>query len=623
MDKGGGNIIVGKAGILRNKLHKIFSTIRARILLCTISLIVLICIIITLISYFLVSNNIRQNLLQTSETRLSFLCDSIDANVSNVTNFVHACQTSTKIINFALETDPSGNKGKRETRDFVMENYAANATLPSQLIRMVIIGKNRKGIIQIVEPPYSSVTVSADAVLSLSYFESLHTGAGEISEGIFSDPFYTARDIPMIPFVYPIVHPYKADEIGYIFTEMSLSVITDPLKDSLSETDSKFFFWIDKHLYQFQNNTLVPYTGSFEVIKDLSDIALAPDTVIQTVRDRETQETFTIITKPLNTTSWYITECVDETRLSNSVSNILFSIVLIIIAAASLIGVFLSWFLSRTVNAPVRQLQARIKRIEEGDFSRDLSTEWDHELGDIGKTINDLSENVLLLMNQRIEDERQKKDYEYRMLQSQINPHFLYNTLNSIKWMATIQNSPGIAEMTTSLSHLLKDIAKGTTSLISIKHELALINDYFLIQQYRYGGAITLTLDIEEESLTSCQILKFTLQPLVENAIFHGIEPKGTTGAITIHLYQDAAGDIHIDVTDDGIGIEPEKAKRLLEMESPAASSLFKEIGISNVHKRLQYEFGSRYGLSIASEPGQYTTISILLPFRRSEETYD
>ena len=93
-----------------------------------------------------------------------------------------------------------------------------------------------------------------------------------------------------------------------------------------------------------------------------------------------------------------------------------------------------------------------MKRIADGDFSRDPSTEWEHELGDIGKNINDLSENVLSLMNQRIEDERQKRDYEYRMLQSQINPHFLYNTLNSIKWMATIQNATGIAEMTTSLS---------------------------------------------------------------------------------------------------------------------------------------------------------------------------
>ena len=200
------------------------------------------------------------------------------------------------------------------------------------------------------------------------------------------------------------------------------------------------------------------------------------------------------------------------------------------------------------------------------------------------------------------------------MLQSQINPHFLYNTLNSIKWMATIQNAPGIAEMTTSLSKLLKDISKGTTTLISLEHELSLIRDYFTIQQYRYGGTVTLRIDTEDEALLSCRILKFTLQPIVENAIFHGIEPKGSSGCVAIRIYRDESLDVRIDVTDDGIGMTPEVASSILSANAPTGSSFFKEIGISNVHKRLQYEFGSRYGLTITSTPGEFTTVSILLP---------
>ncbi len=263
-----------------------------------------------------------------------------------------------------------------------------------------------------------------------------------------------------------------------------------------------------------------------------------------------------------------------------------------------------------------------MKRIADGDFSRDPSTEWEHELGDIGKNINDLSENVLSLMNQRIEDERQKRDYEYRMLQSQINPHFLYNTLNSIKWMATIQNATGIAEMTTSLSRLLKDISKGATNLVPISHEISLIKDYFTIQQYRYGGTITLDLTIDEPDLTESQILKFTLQPIVENAIFHGIEPKGTAGTISIHIYRNTDSDVCIDITDDGIGMDEETISHLFDNDSSAGSSFFREIGISNVHKRLQYEFGPSYGLHATSTPGEFTTISILLPFLKKETTY-
>lgn len=185
--------------------------------------------------------------------------------------------------------------------------------------------------------------------------------------------------------------------------------------------------------------------------------------------------------------------------------------------------------------------------------------------------------------------------------------------------MATIQNATGIAEMTTALSRLLRDISKGTTSLVPISHEISLIEDYFTIQQYRYGGVITLSFDIEDERLTGCSILKFTLQPIVENAIFHGIEPKGSAGTIAIHIYQDAHTDVHIDVTDDGIGMEPEVADHLLDHDSSAGSSFFKEIGVSNVHKRLQYEFGNSYGLHITSKKGEFTTVSILLPFQAGE----
>lgn len=597
-------------------LKRFSHTIRARILLSTISLILIISTIITSISYFVVSSNLQRNLIQTSETKLSFLCSSIDSNINEIKGFIRSCQISSKIIDFALEKKTKNNSIKREAHDFVREIYTSNSSLPSQLIRTVIIGNSRNDMIQMVESPYSTITISADTVLSLPYFKTLQSNPGEASKGILMDPFFTTKTVPMIPLVQPIGHPYNADEIGYIYTEMSLTVISNPIQKNLSETDSHFLFRIGDHQYQYKDNTLVPYSNNYELIEDLSNVALSKDTIIQKVRNLDGEGTTIQITRPLDTKGWYVTECLDETGLSMTIFRTFFLITLIIITASSFIGILLSLFLSRTVNVPVKKLKERMKRIENGDFERDPSTEWEHELGDIGKNINDLSENIQSLMHQKIDDERKKKDYEYKMLQSQINPHFIYNTLNSIKWMATIQNAPGIAEMTTSLSRLLKDISKGTTNLVDLKHEISLLNNYFTIQQYRYGGAITLHYKIEDEAFTTCNILRFTLQPIVENAIFHGIGPKGSAGTIEIHIYQDEHTDIHIDVTDDGVGMDPDIATQLLDNEKPSESSFFKEIGISNVHKRLQYEFGNKYGLSVTSKPGVFTTVSILLPFQ-------
>lgn len=599
------------------KMRKYFHTIRGRILLSTVSLIILMSTIIIFISYFVVSYNLQRNLIQTSETRLSFLCSSIDTNINSLTGFIRSCQTSSKIKSFALEEQTDNHFKKREAHDFVMDAYTANASLPSKIIRLVILSKTRSDIIQVVESPYSTIAVSSDAILSLPYFNILHSNPGEISTGIMQDPFFTTKKVPMIPFVHSLDHPYKAGEIGYIYTEMSPSVITDPIHNYLSEDGSSFFFHMGDYQYQYKDDTLVPYAPDYELLEDLSSIALSNDTLIQRVRHPNENHSSIMITRPLDTDGWYISVALNETALSQNIFRTFFLITLVILTACSIIGIMLSLYLSKTVNTPVKQLQKRMQRIAGGNFERDPSTEWEHELGDIGKNINDLSENVQSLMDQRIEDERQKKNYEYRMLQSQINPHFLYNTLNSIKWMATIQNAPGIAEMTTSLSRLLKDISKGTTNLVTLEHEISLLNDYFTIQQYRYGGTITLHYNIEDHALTECRILKFTLQPIVENCIFHGIEPKGSAGTIDIHIYQDENTDIHIDVTDNGVGMTEEVAAHLLDGEdTQPASSFFKEIGVCNVHKRLQYEFGSQYGLSVRSKAGEFTTVSILLPFQ-------
>lgn len=184
--------------------------------------------------------------------------------------------------------------------------------------------------------------------------------------------------------------------------------------------------------------------------------------------------------------------------------------------------------------------------------------------------------------------------------------------------MATIQGATGIAEMTTSLSRLLKSISKGTSLIINIREELSLLENYYTIQSYRYGGTITMEIQVDDEALYDCEIVKFTLQPLVENAIFHGIEPKGA-GSIRIHVGYEQPQDhrnIRIDVTDDGVGIPADKAAQILTNNEENKAEFFREIGVSNVHQRIQYQYGQNYGITIESVVGEYTTMSVHLPRR-------
>ena len=279
---------------------------------------------------------------------------------------------------------------------------------------------------------------------------------------------------------------------------------------------------------------------------------------------------------------------------------------------------WLAWAITR----PVEALQKRIEAVGGGDFTADPAVEWPNELGDIGRGINKLAADVDGLMNRRVEDERKKQELEYRMLQSEVNPHFIYNTLNSIRWMATIQYAPGIAEMVTAFARLTKSISKETQKLVPLQEELALLNDYFTIQQYRYGGDLEIEVSrIEDERLCrDCMIPRFTLQPLVENAIFHGLEPKGGHGSVLLDISIDpATGDVLLRLTDDGIGMPPEQVAHLLD--APAGekekAEKFRHVGLWNVNRRIQYSFGEAYGLTIESEEGIGTEVTIRLPYQR------
>ena len=146
------------------------------------------------------------------------------------------------------------------------------------------------------------------------------------------------------------------------------------------------------------------------------------------------------------------------------------------------------------------------------------------------------------------------------------------------------------------------------------KEELDLLNNYFIIQKYRYGGTIRLDINVIDEDLYQCQIPKFTLQPMVENAIFHGIEPKGSAGKILITIEYLDVQTIRITIEDNGIGLSEEQISSILATNDNSSSGLFKKIGINNVNQRIRYAFGDNYGLQFHSKEGECTIITILLP---------
>lgn len=583
--------------------------IQKRIMLITLGGILFVCILISLISFYIFNNYLRDEMVSTTRSSLQNLSESIDNNVENVYRLARYCQGSSDIADYVKASPKPGSVLSVATFDRLDEEYKINEA-SSFIPRVCVVAGNN--FLQACSTTYSTTTNIAQAAPELDFFETLLNSENYIySTGIIPDPFMNRPNKLIVPIIRPITYQFNSNQGGFLFMEFSIDLFLSQMNHYHMEEGSILFLSMGEHLYKYEDGSLTELPSqSF----DLYSIKAQGEksSIINSSMDIQ-GERLNVVAVPLKMNDCYLIQSISASAVASSTRQfiLLFSAILVSVIA---IGVIMALSLDYYMMKPLASIRERIALTSSGDFSVDHSIEWDHELGEIGKGINDLSKSVNNLLVKRLEDEKQKRELEYKMLQSQINPHFLYNTLNSIKMMATIQGATGISEMTTALASLLRSISKGTSLLIPIEEELKLIRDYFTIQNYRYGGMIKMKINVSDESIKECSILKFTLQPLVENAIFHGLEPKGGTGNISIELFYADKKDICIEVTDDGVGIESSYIEKILSENTNAKAEFFKEIGINNVNKRLQYEFGDSYGITIESELGTYTTMRVTIP---------
>lgn len=266
--------------------------------------------------------------------------------------------------------------------------------------------------------------------------------------------------------------------------------------------------------------------------------------------------------------------------------------------------------ITRFITVPIQKVVDQMNRLQLGDFSVCKPTNSYEDINLLSDTLNEVSMCINGLMKTASEQATLKESMHYEALMAQINPHFLYNTLNSIRWLATINGSTSVADMLTKLGGTLHYSFGTKIKDISLKDEIAFLNDYIFLMQMRYGNAIIFHADINDP-LLSAKIPRFCIQPLIENSITHGIF---NTAAGKIELNAVTVNDkiLVITLSDNGVGMTQEKADSLLISDKNIQNT--NGIGVCNVHKRLKLLFGNAYGLSIVSQPDSGCSIKITLP---------
>ncbi len=619
------------------KKHIFPKTVRNQIIISTAAITLIIAAITVTICFSVFQSFLRKAEIQSAEFNMQVISNNVSADMDHIFSFVDWCSSNTDINHFLRVFQNQEKMPTISSKDFSLRTVALNTysrlkeqynDTPSSekyMSRVLISPENRKVYLQLSDTSATNTSSAADIVYADELFQMFLNAPEYLWNGLHPDPLLESDSPKFLPIVRPIYNQYNADRIGWLYLTIPERLLTDYIHTMPLEEDSALYVTIGERTYRYDCGQLTECDFSFQFLKDVSSQTFHKSNHAAQVQFPDGSRRYTV-SCPLGNQGWTITQVLsDQSYLAQrDVYNIIIAGIVVVILIS---GGLLYLVLSHLINRPVALLQSKIGAIAQGNFSRDPSIEWENEFGTIGKGINQMSENVVSLMNKKVEDEKQKKDLEYQILQSQINPHFLYNTLNSIKWMATIQGAGGIAEMTTALARLMKNVSKGTGAQIPLKDELALVQDYFLIQQYRYGGSVSLECRIPDPELYHCMIHRFSLQPIVENALFHGIEPKGCAGKIVIEAWESASSDgqslLKVSVTDNGIGMTEETMKKVLTGEANSSAEFFRHVGINNVNKRIQYDFGEDFGITIQSETGEnsYTVMTITLPYITDERT--
>ena len=273
-------------------------------------------------------------------------------------------------------------------------------------------------------------------------------------------------------------------------------------------------------------------------------------------------------------------------------------------------AILASMFISSKISQPIKRLEKQMKRVENGDFDIDLSVEGEDEVKRLSRSFNMMVIRIRQLMAQIISDQEDKRKSEFKALQAQINPHFLYNTLDSIIWMNENGNYKGVSTMVSALAKLFRvSISKGRETN-TVADEIEHARSYLTIQKIRYKDKFDFTIDVRPEVMEK-NTVKLILQPIIENAIYHGIshiEEKGEI-RITAAAEQDK---LVFRIADNGYGIKPEDLKDLLEKEAKSTSG--SGVGLKNVNGRIKLRYGDEYGVTIESELDVGTTVIIRIP---------
>ncbi|MBO6309714.1 MAG: sensor histidine kinase [Oribacterium sp.] len=480
--------------------------------------------------------------------------------------------------------------------------------------------------------------------------ENLHFSTPHV-ENLFLDPAYKYSWVISLSRVVELTEN-GSPSLGVLLVDMNYSTIKQMMERINTDSTGQYIYLTDSsgniiyHPKQMQIN--------YEIIRENNiNNAHYADGIHDEIFGGEKRQ---VIVDSISYTGWKMVAVLPEKAYQLDISNMRL-LVILLIACGLLIMIFINKMISSLILRPLNLLNRSIRNMENGDiYPEDIYVGGTREVEHLGKTLRHSLGRINQLMDDIVIEQEEKRKTEMDALQSQINPHFLYNTLDSIVWMIEGEKNKDAVFMVTQLASLFRISLSRGKNIIPVEQEIRHAENYMNIQKVRYKNNFKVTLDVQEE-VKKFATIKLIIQPILENAIYYGVgdmdpddegeikiiakfEPYGDDMAISkgiddISKKPDeknlrnsgrvgeagmendiSMGDIYIEVRDNGFGMPPEVLENLLNDQEGVkrAPKHGSGVGLVNVHKRIKLRFGEQYGLKVESEPDEGTCITIHLP---------
>ena len=404
---------------------------------------------------------------------------------------------------------------------------------------------------------------------------------------------------------------------GVLLVDMSFSGIEQICKEVSLSNGQGYLYLIDgsgEIIYHPRQQLI--YAGLQEE-NNLTAAAYSDGTHTERFQSQRRQVTV----KTVGYTGWKLVGVVPVETLRDNYSQLLLFAMFVVIFSIFLL-VFVNLRLSEWITAPMKKLELAVRELEKGAESVDFDVDGPYEVEHLSRSVQSMVSTMRHLMEDILRQEEEKRRSELDVLQSQINPHFLYNTLDSVVWMTENGRTQEAVAMLTALARFFRiSLSKGS-SIIPIGDELEHARNYLAIQKMRYKNKFSADISVEQ-GVERLYTVKLIIQPILENAIYHGMEYADGDGEIHIRAFREGENMV-IEVEDNGPGMPEQVMEQLLKpgISVSAARPEGSGIGLRNVHQRIQLTFGAAYGLTIRSEPDRGTVVRICLPVLGENEVW-